>query len=140
MKNRLLIFLLCTIALCSCNTTKKMVESNHLALVGTEWQLESIEGQYYTSSKEQVKPYIVFDTASQYHGNFGCNDFFGSYYLKKKKLQLTYAGATKKLCSEMTIERAMMKAIKADISTYTIRGNNLILYSGKKEILRFSKK
>lgn len=136
MKSRFLLVILCSILFWSCNTTQKVVEADHPPLVGTLWYLESIDNQYIDTTY-QSKPYIVFDTTNQYHGNFGCNDFFGSYYVTKKRLQLTYSGATKKLCSNMAVERVMLKSLKADINTYSIRGDMLVLLSGNKEVMRF---
>ncbi len=106
---------------------------------GTHWNLVSIEGQELETNKYpvNVKPYIFFDTAGTFNGNLGCNIFFGTYYQKKQKIEIEYGSATKRLCGNMEIEKAMMGAIKKDINNFTIEGKQLTLYSGKKEILKF---
>ena len=139
MKRRFTIMLLASLTLAStqCHSSKKMAESNNTPLRLVQWNLISIEGEALDSTEYITKPYIVFNENSTFTGNFGCNTFFGDYYQKKQKLELTYQGATKKLCQQMRVERAMMKAIKKDLNRYEISDNILILYSGKEEIMRF---
>jgi heat shock protein HslJ len=51
---------------------------------------------------------------------------------------MDYAGTTRKMCSEMQIEKLFEKALHKDIKFYTITGGTLILKDAKKnEILRF---
>jgi heat shock protein HslJ len=122
-----------------CKTNKSATSKDNLPLQGTHWNLVSIEGQELETNKYpvNVKPYIFFDTAGTFNGNLGCNIFFGTYYQKKQKIEIEYGSATKRLCGNMEIEKAMMGAIKKDINNFTIEGKQLTLYSGKKEILKF---
>lgn len=126
-----------TLVFTQCHSSKKMAESTNTPLQLVQWNLISIEGEALDSTAYVEKPYIVFNDNGAFTGNFGCNTFFGDYYKKKQKLELTYKGATKKLCQQMSVERTMMKAIKKELNRYEISGNILILYSGKQEIMRF---
>jgi len=139
MKRRITVMLLAslTLLLPQCHSSKKMAESTNTPLRLVQWNLLSIEGEALDSTEYAVKPYIVFNDNGTFTGSFGCNTFFGDYFQKKQKLELTYKGATKKLCQQMRVERAMMKAIKKELNRYEISDNLLILYSGKEEIMRF---
>lgn len=132
-----IIALALSICLGGCSTHKKMSESNKLPLIGTHWNLVAIEDVALQPLHPTSKPYIVFDSLGKFNGNLGCNIFFGSYYQKKHKIELQYDGATKRLCTKMDVENALLKALKRDIDNFSIDGKTLILYSGKKEILRF---
>ena len=120
-----------------CQSQKKAAElAFNKSLQSTVWILKSIEEQNIDSN-QFYRPYIVFDTTGRYFGNFGCNKFFGSYFAKKQKISMDYAGATKKLCSEMEIEKIFSKNIKQNISQYKIFCDTLILFDNKIEKLKF---
>jgi len=125
-----------TLLLLSCTTLKRTPKS--LPLQSTYWVLDAVEGQSIAEMSQSNTPYIVFDTNYKYHGHFGCNQFFGSYNFSKKKLSMDYAGATKKMCSNMQIETLFTKALRKEIKYYTITGNTLLLKDKQKnEVLRF---
>lgn len=135
MKTKIFLIVLAVISFSCCKTTKN-VETNNLPLVGTHWNLVAVEDQKLAENLP-VQPFIQFEAEGQYSGNLGCNAFFGTYYTKKSKLDLSYTGATKKLCEDMSTEDAFLKAMKKDINNYVISGNTLTMFSGKTEILRF---
>ena len=118
-----------------CKTTKKAA-SNDMPLCGTQWNLVDIE-QNPLPEMLPIQPYIIFDEEGGYHGNLGCNEFRGTYYQDKQKIKLEYSGATKKLCKDMEIEKAFLKALKASVNNFSIDGSTLILSDGSKEIMRF---
>lgn len=128
--------ILAVVCLAGCKTTNKATEANSKPLIGTQWNLVALYGEPIDSN-QVIQPFIIFDADGNFNGNLGCNTFFGSYYQKKQKLELNYSGATKRLCHEMDTERAVLKALKEEISSYTIAGNVLTLYANKVEILRF---
>jgi len=123
------------LGLCGCKTSQKAAESNNSPLVGTQWQLESINNQ--SGIPFATQPYIIFNEDGSLSGSLGCNTFFGTYYQKKQKMTIDFSGATKKLCTEMATETAFLKGLKAGISNYDITDSTLILYAGKDEIFRF---
>lgn len=109
-----------------------------IPLKETVWLLESIEGKQIAGT-EANKPYIIFDQAGQYYGNFSCNTFFGQYSVRKAKMKLKYSGATKRLCDFMETETSFLHALKKNISNYAINGEVLTLYSGTTPIMVFKK-
>lgn len=123
----------------ACQTSKKAaLEAQNKPLIDTRWEVSHINGMPL-EAKTPVQPFIVFDTLGKYHGNFGCNKFFGSYYVKEKKhkLELNYTGATKRLCQYMETERLFSKTLREEKLTYNIQGDTMRLYSKEVEILRF---
>ena len=137
MKFKIITMVVLAIIASGCRSSKKVADSGNSPLCNTQWNLIAIEGEYIDSTSYMSQPCIVFFQDGSFSGNFGCNTFFGSYFLKKQKIELTYKGSTKKLCPEMKMERAMMKAIKRQLSNYDISGKTLILYEGKDEVMRF---
>ena len=53
-------------------------------------------------------------------------------------MTLEFQGATKRLCQNMGVERKFMQALKRDITRYEIVGEELILFEGDKEVMRFT--
>ena len=140
MKHNLLFLSIIVLAfgITSCQSSKKSAETGHAPLIGTQWTITAIQGQAVPEDVDE-KPYIVFDTNGNYHGSLSCNSFFGEYTVKKSKIKLSYAGATKKLCRDMTTEDALLKALKAEIDSYEFKNDVLYLYADKTEILKLEK-
>ena len=139
MTQRFLIFLTLQSLFAACQTSKKAaLEAQNKPLLETRWEVSHINGMPL-DAKTPVQPFIVFDTLGKYHGDFGCNKFFGSYYVKEKKhkLELTYTGATKRLCQYMETERLLSKTLRSEKLSYNIQGDTMRLYSNDAEIIRF---
>ena len=138
MKKLQTIALLAVLLFAGCATTKNSSSNteNTPPLLLTQWSLQSIDQKPLPETSPK-SPFIVFDTNGRYYGNFGCNSFFGTYYQKKKKIELEYSGATKMLCSDMEMERAFMKAMKREINTFTINKDTLVLFEEGVEVMRF---
>lgn len=121
-----------------CKTTKKGVSNDNLPLVGTQWNLVAIE-EIEIGHDFALHPFLTFDSAGNIHGNLGCNTLFGTYSInKKQKMTIEFQGATKRLCQQMSVERKFLKALKRDINHYFIQGNELYLFEGDNEIMRFT--
>jgi len=134
---KIIIPVILLIIIFGCQSQKKTVESaSKKSLQSTVWILKSIEKQTIDSN-QLTKLSIVFDTNGRYSGNFGCNKFFGSYFAKKQKITMDFAGATKKLCTDMDIEIIVSNIIKQNISKYKIYQDTLILLENKIEKLKF---
>ncbi|MDL2296763.1 META domain-containing protein [Bacteroidales bacterium OttesenSCG-928-B11] len=132
-------FLIAIVVLCSAGKPSKSKQQLN-PFNGQEWFLTDIEGIPIDSLYSKV-PFIVFDTNGRIYGNLSCNSFFGSYLMiNKKKVDLSYAGSTKMLCSDMALEKKFSSALKSDISHYWTDGKTLVLLERKREILRFSVK
>lgn len=136
MKKLLFIGIILTICTLSCKTNKETSSaSNNSPLCGTQWMLTDINGEAIGDSP--AKPFIRFSDEGGLSGNLGCNDFFGSYFVKKDKMSIEYKGSTKKLCNKMDTENAFAAALKKDINNYVIVGDVLILKEKGEEVLRF---
>lgn len=123
---------------CTCQTAKKAaLEAQNKPLIETHWAVNTILGEPL-SEETPNQAFIVFDTTGNYHGDLGCNKFFGSYYEKRKqKLELTYSGSTKRLCHDMDTEDRLLKTLRLEKLSYHIKKDTLLLYSNNKEIIRF---
>lgn len=122
---------------CSCKTSKKYAQGEKYPLVGTQWNLVALEG-VELDHDFAMRPFVTFDTAGLLRGNLGCNTFFGSYDTNKKhKMTVNYEGSTKRLCQQMGVEKRFTAAWRMDINRYELKGEELILYSGEDEIMRF---
>ena len=139
MKNILfpLITLMLVLSCCCCKTTKKNVKNEKYPLIGTQWNLVSLEGEEI-GNEFALRPFVTFDSAGTLQGNLGCNTFFGTYTVNKKhKMTITYQGSTKRLCGQMKVEKKFITALKRDISSYQLKNDELILVSDDEEIMRF---
>lgn len=136
MKKLLLIGIILSICAFACKTSKKSANADsNTPLYETQWMLTAIDGQPVGDAPAQ--PFIKFKSDGNVSGKLGCNDFFGSYFVKKDKMSVEYKGSTKKLCSNMDVENAFAAALKKDISNYAIVGDELILRVKDQEVLRF---
>ena len=123
---------------CGCKSAQKNVSGEHYPLIGTQWNLVSIDGSEI-SHDFALRPFIMFDSVGGVQGNLGCNTFFGEYTTnKKQKMNISYMGATKRLCQQMEVEKLFMQALKREITRYEIKGEELILFAEDKEVMRFS--
>ena len=133
-----LIAMTLVLSCCGCKTSKRSVGDEHYPLVGTQWNLTRLDGAEI-GADFVLRPFITFDTAGAVQGNLGCNSFFGTYSINKKhKMTLEFEGATKRLCKQMEVEKQFMQALKRDITRYEIEGEELILFAGDKEVMRFT--
>ena len=136
MKKLFFISILLTICTFSCHTSKETSSSNNeTPLYETQWMLTDINCEAIGDAPK--KPFIKFSTDGNISGSLGCNDFFGSCYVKKDKMSIEYKGSTKKLCSNMDVENAFAAALKKDINNYVIVGDVLIIREKNQEVLRF---
>ena len=134
-----LFFICITLTICafSCQTSKETssAANSETPLYETQWMLTDINSEAIGDSP--AKPFIRFTSDGNVSGKLGCNDFFGSCFVKKDKISIEYKGSTKKLCNDMTVERAFASALKKEINNYVIVGDVLILRAKDQEVLRF---
>lgn len=131
------IMVITLVLICSCCKTSKNVKNGQLSLTGTQWMLESIEGEEI-GTDFALRPFIQFDSTHNVTGSLGCNSMFCTYTINKKhKMTIHFESSTKRLCQQMSVERKFIKALKRDINNYEIKGDYLILSADTEEILRF---
>ncbi|MCK9338658.1 MAG: META domain-containing protein [Bacteroidales bacterium] len=138
MKKIIFIALAFMVGITACQTEKKVTQDTSNAdapLQGTRWELTNINCAPIDKSPEV--PFIIFNNDGGFSGNLGCNSFFGTYFADSKKIEIKYSGSTKKLCSEMTLEKEFSKALKNDINNYIIVEKILIIKNKEQEVLRF---
>lgn len=104
-------------------------------LLQTYWVLTHINGESIGAAPKEAS--ISFNDEGRVSGTLGCNNFFGTYFVKKDKMSIDYTGATKMLCSEMSVEEKYLAALKSDITHYTIHDSELTIYAKNQEVLRF---
>lgn len=135
------VFILISISLVAfscCKSAKSAKNGRNMPLVGTQWNLTHIESEDIMNDFA-LRPFLIFDSTGAIRGNLGCNTFFGEYQLlRKNKVRIEYKGATKRLCQKMDVEKKFINALKSDITSYETDGNVLILFSDKKEVMRFT--
>lgn len=131
----LIIFVLVLSCSC-CKTSKKNVKNEKFPLIGTQWNLVSLEGEEI-GNEFALRPFVTFDSTGKIQGNLGCNTFFGNYTVKKNKMTIAYEGSTKRLCSQMKVERKFITALKQDINSFQLKDDELTLFSNGEEIMRF---
>lgn len=99
-------------------------------LAGT-WKVIQITGL------ESIKffPTFEFDPEeNRVAGYAGCNNYFASYEQKGPELKLGHAGATRKMCQDMTVEDAFLKKLD-QIAYYKKIKSELHLFDSKDNLI-----
>lgn len=104
-------------------------------LSGRIWRLEAIEGK----SVGQSTASIEFEPDGRgFSGDSGCNRIFGSVAIGSRSIKFSAIG-TRKMCRGRVMQlESRLSAALAKASTYQITGERLLIYSGRREVLRFS--
>ena len=108
---------------CNQNQKAKTVQKN-ADFTDVKWKLTSLLDKPINNSDA----FISFATEdNKVFGNAGCNNFIGTYTLKKgMHFELSPLATTKKMCEDMSIEAQFLEVLeKAD--NYSINGNTLHL-------------
>ncbi len=112
------------------NIVSKIPTINHSDLI-KEWTVIKIKGLEQLSSS----PTMTFEKKdSRVYGFAGCNNYFSTYNVSGNTLSFGPAGATKKLCPDMSAEDAFFKDLP-NISRFEIVKKELYLYDKNDELL-----
>jgi heat shock protein HslJ len=96
-----------------------------------EWTVIKIKGlEQLTASPTMIFEKEDFKVA----GFAGCNTYFSTYTISGNTLSLGPAGATRKLCPDMSVEDVFFKNLP-DIARYEIIKKELYLYDQRDELL-----
>ena len=102
------------------------------------WELTRLNGRNMADSNAVID----FDpTKNAFTGNAGCNKMFGSYTVKGGTIRFSKVGTTKMFCAKpgvMKDEAEFIRALGA-AARYSIAGEKLRVYAGKKKVLEFAK-
>ncbi len=96
-----------------------------------EWAVIKIKGLEKLSSS----PTMIFEKEdAKVVGFAGCNNYFSTYTVSGNTLSLGPAGATRKLCPDMSVEDVFFKNLP-NIAHFEIVKKELYLYDQKDELL-----
>lgn len=96
-----------------------------------EWTVIKIKGLEQLSSS----PTMTFEKEDPKVSGFaGCNNYFSSYEISENTLSFGPAGATRKLCPDMSVEDSFLKQLP-NIARFEIVKKELYLYDQNDELL-----
>lgn len=106
-------------------------------LVGTQWELESIDGE---SVLEGTSVTLSFGEDGRASGSGGCNSYGGSYSINDTSISFGQMISTMMACEEgiMAQEMAYFQALET-ASGISVEGDTLIINYGAEQELRFSR-
>ncbi len=101
--------------------------------LNNKWKVVSMQG---VDSFER-NPTIAFDDKEKKVSGFaGCNNFFGAYESSDGQLNLNQMGLTRKMCPDMTVEKAFINNLES-VSYYKIE-NEKLKFFGKDDVIMIS--
>jgi heat shock protein HslJ len=110
-------------------------------LDGSSWMLEElVVDDEAVPVVEGTAPSIAFDDGTV-EGDGGCNNFFGRYETDADTLSIGELGSTMRFCEEpagVSDQEVTYLAYLAEVSTFRIDDDRLILGDGSTDMLRFS--
>jgi heat shock protein HslJ len=96
-----------------------------------EWTVIKIKGLEQLSAS----PTMIFEKEdAKVEGFAGCNNYFSTYKLKDNILSFGPAGATRKLCADMSVEDGFFKLLP-EVARFEIIKKELYLYDKNDELL-----
>jgi len=112
------------------NIVSKILTPDNSELI-KEWTVIKIKGLEQLSSS----PTMIFEKEDAKVAGFaGCNNYFSTYTVSGNTLSLGPAGATRKLCPDMSVEDVFFKNLP-NIARFEIVKKELYLYDQKDELL-----
>lgn len=112
------------------NISRKSPAQNHSELF-KEWKILKISGIGQLNSS----PTMSFEKEdSKVNGFAGCNNYFSTFTISGNNLIFGPAGATRKLCPDMSVENSFLKCLP-NIARYEIVKKELYLYDQNDELL-----
>jgi len=117
------------------HANKQKKNNENLPLINTKWVLKEILGMPIMQNSDTA--FIIFYDTYKFSGNLGCNLFFGEFNFGKKRIKIDYFGATKKYCTNMTLEEQFVKVLRDNITHYSIDKKRLYLLVQNKVICTF---
>lgn len=109
------------------------------SFTSTYWKLLEIEGEtVVTPPGGQPAAHMIFSSQGKgVKGNFGCNNFFGTWETEDDTLRFGNMGSTRKACLHgMETEQAFMTALGM-VDRYQINGKIMSFYNNKQLLAKF---
>jgi heat shock protein HslJ len=97
--------------------------------LGGEWSVVSIDGKTINAATADTPPYMGFDvSARNVYGNAGCNLLTGALDFNESQgtINLNSIGSTRMMCADMTVEDALLGALR-HVRKYSVKGDTLSL-------------
>jgi heat shock protein HslJ len=130
------VILFLSLTFTACSSVSNNSDGN-TSLFGTGWVLTKIEGQAVAKPLGgNVATLTLIYRDSTFSGNGSCNQYFGNFETSGNTIKFKELGSTKMMCDDMNIEINFFNAIKKSTS-FEIKDDTLLLYSGGKIILEF---
>lgn len=95
------------------------------------WKVTQIEGI------EEMKIFPTFEFSEEENRVFGfagCNNYFATYELNGDEIKIGAAGATRKMCPDMTVEDQFLKHLDK-IASYKVINGELQLFDAQDNLL-----
>lgn len=118
--------------------TMVISEKNREDLDGKKYALKGIvKDGSFTSDIGDTKAFITFNLdENRMNGNDGCNTFFGRIDFNNSKIQTGQIASTRMACINDKVWNYFAPALNS-ADRYTLKGNTLKFYKGKKLLLEF---
>jgi heat shock protein HslJ len=103
-------------------------------LAGSDWQLESIDGQPLAPGSSIDASF----TEDQVAGSAGCNRYFGGYVITGGNIEFGAIGSTRMLCGDEAVNQQEMAFLQAlsEAERYKVSGDRLeISYADGKTLI-----
>lgn len=133
--SNIILFTMIAMGLGSCSVAKKKVDEQHVnhldtGLLGKKWQLIEVNGQSVAQQINGRVPYLQMEEKN-YSANAGCNGIGGELTVSKNgKIKFSQGMSTMMACPDMSIERALSKALLS-ADNYAINNGILSLNKAK---------
>ena len=114
------------------------VEMNDNEIVNKYWKLIKLDGQEVKMlANQEREQYFTLRSDSSISGFAGCNNFNGQYELSPgNKIKFNQNMAmTMRACPDLDIDESAMMQVFALTNNYTIKGDTLSLFVGKRAAL-----
>jgi len=110
----------------------------HAELQNTYWKLIELDGKPVQTLEGMREAHLILTgDGTQARGHAGCNNFFGSFFVKEDTLTFSALGSTMKACPEgMDTEQAFLDAL-GQTNRHAIIGQFLTLYADDAPLARF---
>ena len=133
-----IVMIMSLISLIACGTNKKSVSFTSLE---GEWIIKEVNNK---EIKAEETPFLGFNiTEKSLYGNAGCNSVMGFLETDENRpgtLSFGSVGSTKRMCSDMAAEDAILQAI-GNVKEFKIEDNKLILKDeAGQEIMKLQKR
>ena len=85
-------------------------------LLDKDWKLEYLKSNNTQIGIEKNVPTLIFGTDAKVSGNGGCNNFFGTFKLDGRSLNIGELGSTRMMCEgNMELEDAYLKVLSIEM-------------------------